>query len=127
MTRVLVVHHDVDMADLEVDALRRAGYEVTQCAGPVGGLPCPVLRGAPCWMAEETDVLIYDVWAGGNGDRELIEGIRDFYPDKPVVLTSPGLTLDWAQTEGPHRVTLLTGAPTRDRLVAAVESALAGA
>ena len=27
MTRVLVVHHDVDVADIEVDDLRRAGYD----------------------------------------------------------------------------------------------------
>ena len=27
MTRVLVVHHDVDLADQEVDTLRRLGYE----------------------------------------------------------------------------------------------------
>jgi hypothetical protein len=29
MTRVLVVHHDVDMSDQEVDSLRRRGYGVT--------------------------------------------------------------------------------------------------
>ena len=37
MTRVLLVYHDVDVADIEADELRRAGYEVDRCAGPIGG------------------------------------------------------------------------------------------
>lgn len=41
---VLVVNHDI-----EVDVLRRAGFEVSQCAGPIGGSECPVLHGMPCW------------------------------------------------------------------------------
>ena len=53
MTRVLVVYHDVDVADIEVDELRRAGYEVDQCAGPIGGDPCPVASGQPCWQVEQ--------------------------------------------------------------------------
>src|SRR3990172_708037 len=34
MTRVLVVHHHIDMADLETDQLRSPGYEVGQGWGP---------------------------------------------------------------------------------------------
>ena len=36
MTRVLVVNHDTDLADQEVDSLRRRGYEVKECLGPIG-------------------------------------------------------------------------------------------
>jgi DNA-binding NtrC family response regulator len=125
MTHVLVVHHDVDLADLEVDELRRAGYEVEQCSGPTFG-PCPVLRGATCWMADRADVLVYDVWASGDDGHALIDHIRDLYPDTPVVLTSPGMELDWVETEGVHGVTPLVGAPTQPRLVAAIEASLAG-
>ena len=124
MTRVLVVHHDIDVADIEVDELRRAGYEVDQCAGPIGGDACPVLHGEPCWQVEEADVLVYDMWASGDGHRELIEDIRELHPDKPVVVTSPGLILDWIETEGAHGVTPVVGAPTRKELVAAVEAAV---
>ena len=46
MTRVLVVHHDIDLADQEADALRRAGYDVTECMGPIGAA-CPILAGIP--------------------------------------------------------------------------------
>jgi len=125
MTQVLVVHHDVDIADIEVDELRRAGYSVEQCSGPTAG-PCPVLRRASCWMADRADVLVYDVWASGDDGHALIDHLREMYPDKPVVLTSQGMELDWVQTEGCHGVTPLTGAVTQKRLVAAVETALAG-
>lgn len=125
MTQVLVVHHDVDLADIEVDELRRAGYEVAQCSGPSAG-PCPVLRHAPCWMAERADVLVYDAFASGDDSRVLIDELREQYPDKPVVLTSLGMDLDWVTTEGVHDVTPMTGAPTQKRLVEAVETALAG-
>ena len=45
MTRVLVVHHDPDQADIEVDRLRREGHEVQQCAGPAAGSPLPRAAG----------------------------------------------------------------------------------
>jgi DNA-binding NtrC family response regulator len=124
MTRVLVVHHDVDVADIQVDQLRRAGYEVEQCAGPIGGSPCPVMRGDSCWQVDRADVLVYDVWATGDGRCALIDDLRDRYPEKPVVLTSGGVMLDWVQTEGPHQVTPVLGPPSRTLLAAAVEAAL---
>lgn len=123
MTRVLVVHHDVDVADIEVDELRRAGYVVEQCSGPTAG-PCPVLRRAPCWMCDAADVLVYDVWASGDDGRTLIEALREQYADKPVVLTSLGMEPDWVVDEGVHGVTPMTGAPTTARLVEAIERAL---
>lgn len=123
MARVLVVHHDVDVADIEVDQLRRQGFEVMQCAGPIGGNSCPVLRGERCWQVDWADVLVYDVWATGDGRSALIEDLRDLYPDKPVVLTSAGLMLDWVQTKGPHGVTPAPGTPTASRLADAVETA----
>lgn len=124
MTQVLVVHHDVDLADIEVDALRRAGYTVAQCSGPTAG-PCPILRGEPCWMIDNADVLVYDIWASGDDGHALITDIRELYPQTPVVLTSPGMELDWVETEGVHGVTPMVGAPTQAKLVGAVERAIA--
>ena len=125
MTRVLVVHHDLDMAGQEVDSLRRLGYEVTECAGPTRNV-CPVLAGHPCDLAEAADVLVYDVWASGDADgsQKLIENIRDVHPDTPVVLTSPGLAFSWEESEGPHKVTELLGQPTGARLHEAIQRAL---
>lgn len=127
MKRVLVVHHDIDVADIEVDELRRAGYEVDQCAGPIGALSaCPVLNGEPCWQVARADVVVYDMWANGDGRSELIDDLRDVHPDKPVVLTSPGLMLNWVESGGPHGVTPAPWAPTHTAgLAAAVETALA--
>ena len=126
MTRVLVVHHDVDLAGQEADSLRRLGYEVTECGGPTRNV-CPVLAGRPCDLANRADVLVYDVWASGDaeGARTLIENIRDVHPDTPVVLTSPGLGLSWEEAAGPHRVTAFFGQPTGARLHAAIQAALA--
>ncbi len=128
MRRVLVVNHDLDLADQEVDSLRRAGYIVEQCSGPIRG-PCPVLSGLPCPWADRADVLVYDVWATGDtdGGRQLIHELRTIHPEIPIVLTAPGIELDWVQTEGPDRVTPLVGALTGERLAAAIETAIAGA
>ena len=128
MTRVLVVHHDLDLAGQEVDSLRRYGYDVSECSGPTKNR-CPVLAGHPCDLAERADVLVYDVWASGDADgsRTLIENIRDIHPDTPVVLTSPGLELSWEEESGPHAVTALTGQPTGERLHAAIQEAMAAA
>jgi len=126
MTRVLVVHHDADMADQEVASLRRAGYEVSQCAGPTYG-PCPIVHGRPCPAVDDADVLVYDVWAGGDSDsgRTLIEELREQHPEIPIVLTAPGIELDWVETSGIHAVVPLVGVATGVRLRSAVELALA--
>ena len=73
MTRVLVVNHDIDLAGLEVDSLRRRGYEVVECQGPIGA-SCPILSDRPCELVEWADVMVYDAWATGepDGARTLI-------------------------------------------------------
>jgi hypothetical protein len=128
MTRVLVVHHDLDLAGQEVDSLRRFGYEVTECSGPTRNV-CPVLSGHPCDLAERADVLVYDVWASGDADgsQALIDNIRELHPDTPVVLTSPGLNLTWEVPSGPHAVTMVTGQPTGARLHEAIQAAVSAA
>lgn len=125
MTHVLVVHHDLDMADQESDWLRQAGFTVTECAGPQYGA-CPVLRGEYCEAVAGADVLVYDVWASGDteSEQDLIERLRELHPDTPIVLTAPGLEFDWVQTSGLHAVVPLIGAPSAARLTAAVETAL---
>lgn len=126
MTRVLVVHHDIDLSDLEVDSLRRRGYAVTQCLGPVGA-HCPVLSGRTCSLADEADVLVYDAFVTGepDGAQRLIEGLRDLHPDLPIVLTATGMEPDWIALAGPHRITPLVGPPTGERLAEAIEQAVA--
>jgi hypothetical protein len=128
MTRVLIVHHDLDLAGQEADSLRRFNYEVIECGGPTRNR-CPVLAGQPCDLAARADVLVYDVWASGDaeGSRTLIENIRRIHPATPVVLTSPGLELNWEESTGPTAVTTLRGQPTGARLHEAIQAALAAA
>lgn len=126
MTRVLVVNHDIDLADEEVDSLRRRGYDVVECGGPIGA-HCPILAGRPCSLADEADVLVYDAWSTGepDGAQRLIEGLRDIHPNVPVVLTASGVEPAWIETVGAHNVTPLVGKPTGARLAEAIEEALA--
>ncbi len=128
MVRVLVVNHDLDMADVEVDALRRAGYEVDQCGGPTHArFACPVLRGLPCWQVEWADVLVYDVWSAGDGGEELTAGLHSGYPGKGIVLTTLGVDVSWLDESATAPYTILHGPPTKVSLSAAVETALAAA
>lgn len=125
MVRVLVVDHDVDLADLKVDTLRRAGFEVDQCGGPTHALTsCPVLRGMPCWQVEWADVLVYDVWASGWSGEELTKDLLEQYPGKAIVLTSQGMDVGW--TPGEVGATL-AGSSSPGALVAAINSAYATA
>jgi hypothetical protein len=126
MTRALVVHHDIDLADQEVDSLRRLGYDVQQCSGPTANT-CPILNGGSCRLAEEADVLVYDAWASGDldGSTELIEGLRRVHPTVPIVLTFPGIGLANVDDSPAHGVVALLGQPTGVRLDAAIRQAMA--
>jgi len=119
MTRVLMVYHDADIADIEADELRHAGYEVDRCAGPIGGNPCPVLHGDACWQVEEADVLVYDTWeAEARGEGNLVDALRAIHPDIPLVLTSSRPAASGTDAGG------VAYAPTRASLASAIEEAL---
>ncbi|MCI0344827.1 MAG: hypothetical protein L0221_05190 [Chloroflexi bacterium] len=125
MTRVLVVNHDIDLADQEVDSLRRRGHDVRECRGPIGA-HCPILAGRPCELVDWAEVLVYDAWATGEpeGAEALINGLRTYHPGVPIVLSASGIEPSWIDTSGPMRITPLVGPPTGERLVAAIEAAL---
>lgn len=120
MTRVLLVYHDPEIADSEGDMLRAAGYQVDRCAGPVGGEPCPVLEGRPCWQVDEADVLVYDTWDPIHGEL-LVDDLRRFHPDKPLVLTAPAPS---AASAG-EGLAPVVAAEARSALIPAIERALA--
>jgi DNA-binding response OmpR family regulator len=126
MVRAVVVNKDPRLAEQHAQALRDAGYQVELCGGPQQE-PCPVLGGLPCPLADRADVLVYDAWAVGGviPARRLVAEVRETYPDLPIVLTSVDESLDWVETEGPHRVTPLEGDPSPTELQAAVQAALA--
>ena len=125
MTRVLLVNHDIDVADQQTDALRRRGYEVVQCLGPASAR-CPILAGRECELAANASVLVYDAFATGepDGARRLIQGLRDIHPEIPIVVCATGMEPVWIETAGAHRVMPLVGAATGARLAEAIEQAL---
>ena len=126
MARAVVVSKDPRLAEQHAQALRDAGYQVELCGGPQQE-PCPVLGGLPCPLADRADVLVYDAWAVGGTmqARQLVAEVRETYPDLPIVLTSVDQSLDWVETEGPHRVTAVVSDPSPTELRAAVQAALA--
>jgi DNA-binding NtrC family response regulator len=128
MTRVLVVNHDIDLADNEVDSLRRRGYDVRLCMGPIGA-HCPILAGRPCDLVAWAEVMVYDAWATGEPDGavELIGGLREHHPEVPIVVTASGIEPDWIELTGPLAITPLVGAPSGDRLAAAIDRAIGSA
>jgi len=128
MTRVLVVNHDIDLADQEVDSLRRRGYEVIGCVGPIGA-HCPILSGHACELVEWADVMVYDAWATGepDGAQELIEGLRAAHPGVPIILSASGIEPSWIETAGPLGIRPLVGNPTGERLAVAIEDSIAAA
>ncbi len=117
MTTVLVVNHDLDVADQQADSLRRRGYDVLQCSGPIGAA-CPILAGRPCTIVERADVLLYDVWATGEpgGAERLIDMLRELHPSVPIVLAAPSIELSWVETRGIHGITPLIGTANGARL-----------
>ena len=125
MIRALVVHHDIDLADQEVESLRRFGYQVEQCSGPTANT-CPILNGGTCDLAERSDVLVYDAFASGDvdGSGELIDGLRRAHPAVPIVLTFQGMELSSVDDEPAHGVVPLMGQPTGARLHEAIQRAL---
>jgi DNA-binding NtrC family response regulator len=125
VTRVLVVHHDSEIADQEVDALRRVGYALQQCAGPMYG-PCPVLAGLRCPAVDEAHVLVLDAGTGcySESGPQLIEQLRALYPDLPIVLTSAEADRQWLELADRHAIVLIEAAPTGPRLRTAVNRAL---
>ena len=123
--RVLIVHRSEGVTVAEAEGLSRLGYEVETCMGPAYNA-CPVLRGDLCPAVELADVLIYDAWATNEAEssRRLIEGLRELYPETPVVVTVPGILLNWMETEGAHKVTPVVGVPTTEKLDEAIREAL---
>ena len=126
MTRALVVHHDIDLADQEVESLRRFGYEVDQCSGPTANT-CPVLNGSRCAMADRSDVLVYDAFADGDidGAQRLIAELRRVHVAVPIVLTFPGVGMTGFDDEPAHGVVPMYGQPTGANLHAAIQQAIA--
>jgi hypothetical protein len=95
------------------EAAQAAGYQVLACPGPSGQWHgCPALRGEPCPLVQEADLVLDLVSAGQDGS--LMEAHRRLHPSVPVcVQLPPGYRDDAAEdpsvaaTEAPAVIGLL--------------------
>jgi hypothetical protein len=87
--RLLVESPDPVMAISDFDAYRRAGFDVTVCEGPVGDAgECPVVRGEPCPLVTEADVVLFDLDSDPPRRGEMLAAIRATRPELPIVVCS---------------------------------------
>jgi len=74
-------------------AVRTAGFQVLACPGPSRGWShCPALRGEPCPLAAEADIIV-DAQPGLPG-RSLLEAHRLLHPSVPVCVELPTEEID---------------------------------
>jgi hypothetical protein len=60
--RLLVESPDPGMAISNFDAFCDAGFDVTVCGGPAAGAgECPVVRGQPCPLMSQADIVLFDL------------------------------------------------------------------
>jgi RimJ/RimL family protein N-acetyltransferase len=73
----------------------RPALEVVSCPGPArGAATCPALRGDPCPLAAEADVIVLRRPDGDEPWPELLEAHRRLHPGVPVCVESPRAALD---------------------------------
>jgi hypothetical protein len=59
------------------------------------------------------------------GQKSTFVGLRRLHPDRPLVLTSPGLEPNWGPLPGEAEIFPVSGMRSARQLAAAVEAALA--
>jgi hypothetical protein len=76
-------------------AAREAGMAVAECPGP-GDRPdrCPALRGEPCPLADEADVIVLALPPSDSRVSELLSAHRARRPDIPVAVDLEGESHD---------------------------------
>ena len=118
--RVLVVEDEEGIRSLERRLLERQGFEVIEAASGKEALE---------WVAgqsgESLDLLVTDWYMPGMTGMDLIEALRQTYPDVPALLVS-GYADDAAVQAGtmPHRMSFLQKPFTLNSLAEAVETLL---
>ena len=65
--RALVEHTDPYAGIATALALRDAGFAVATCPGPGPAIPCPILAGGECALAERADVIVSSLDASPDG------------------------------------------------------------
>jgi hypothetical protein len=87
--RLLVETPDPALAISNFDAFREAGFEVTVCEGPaVDARECPVVRGEPCPLVADADVVLFDLDSDLSTRSQVLAATRANRPNLPIVVRS---------------------------------------
>ena len=127
--RVLIEDPEEAESLESVEALRRAGYAVAVCPGPIEASPgvcyrCPLVAQEECALVDGADVVVSSLGLDRPEDREVLETLKLRRPSKRLIVKASRYELErWPDlVEG---CTVLVSPATPDELVAAVSDALA--
>lgn len=84
--RVLVEQAAGDRADALVAVLRRAGYAVAVCPGPLAGGRCPLAGEEGCAAAEGADAVVSSLGLQTAEAREALAALRARLPRTPLLV-----------------------------------------
>lgn len=91
--RVLLENPDGDAGLVAAAALRRAGYAVAICPGPVEeGRPpgrCPLVAHEGCALADGADVIVTSLGLDYAENQDVVRALRAHYPETPLVVEAP--------------------------------------
>lgn len=82
--RILLAEDDKEMRSLLARALRRAGYEISECPDGIALLDY-LFHLLPA-KNENIDLIISDIWMGGVTGLEVLEGLHDRDEFPPMIL-----------------------------------------
>jgi hypothetical protein len=118
-TRVVVEDVDEPSRLASERILRKAGFDVVGCGGPetISRRRCPLEEGMECPAISDADVIVTALRLGADRMARVVAGIRDRYPDTPLVVRAPSMVahrhrdlLQDARVVGTHTPSVLVEA-----------------
>jgi len=92
--RVLIEAGDWAQQETLARILRDAGYRTASCDGPEAGNRCSLVAGSGCSACLEADAVVHSLRHSEPRNREVLLGIRERFPDLPLVVEVPGPRVD---------------------------------
>ena len=123
--RVLIEEDDGELRKAMAEALRDAGFQTAECAGPGthGERSCPLVDGQGCDAVDRADAVLQVFVPSDAAMYEVREAIRTHDPDKPITVITPALTAI-RHADKLVDATVSTEPLTRRGVVAAAERAV---
>lgn len=126
--RVLIEDAGEDAGSPVVEGLRRAGFAVAVCPGPMGeagAARCPLVEHGECPLVEGADVVLWGLGLDRPESRRELEALRARHPRMPVLVrASAEEAARWA--EAVAGAALVTPSAGPEEVVSAALAAVAG-